>query len=288
MARFYGSAWVAGLAVCGLMGCSAKASPFKSVVLCDFERMPDAVSENPHYDIPTALKKPNYTNHDFRWNTSGYAEMRPVTKDEAKAAKNKPLYKFFQGKSAAQVRFSVPGDYKKITADNKPKSWETGMSLATDSYTPLKVTDWSPYRYLAFSVYNPGDKDQVLHVRFTDSASATSETSATAPAGMPATVEVDLALLAEARVNSKDMRGLTLFLDTAGQAKDPVLIVDNIGLHTATFEARKKAEVEEEAATDEEADWDSEEQEEGKVETGLVSRPGGLSGNAPVSGTAAP
>src|SRR6185369_3692451 len=124
-------------------GCTAKASPFKSVTLCDFERTADPVAESPHYDIPTALKKPNYTNHDFRWNTSGYAVMEPVSKDEAKAAKNKPFYKFFQGKTAARVRFTVPADYKKPGAENNPKAWETGISLATDSYTALPLTDWS-------------------------------------------------------------------------------------------------------------------------------------------------
>ena len=277
MARFFASVWVAGLAF-GLMGCSAKASAYKSVTLCDFERIADPIAESPHYDIPTALKKPNYVNHDFRWNTSGYASMQPITKDDAKAAKNKPLYKFFQGKTAAKVRFTVPGDYKKITADNKPKSWETGMSLSTDSYTPLPVTDWGPYRYLALSAYNPGEADQILHLRFDDSAAATTETTSVVPAGGACTVEVDLKILSDARVNAKDMRSISLFLDTRDQAADPVLIFDNLGLHSGTYEERKKAEVEEETAADEDEDWDSEDEDTGKVNIGVVSRPTGLSG----------
>lgn len=286
MARFYASAWVAGLAALSLMGCSAKASPFKSITLCDFERVADPVAESPHYDIPTALKKPNYVNHDFRWNTSGYASLQPVTKDDAKAAKNKPFYKFFQGKTAAKVRFTVPGDYKKINADNKPKSWETGMTLSTDSYTPLKATDWSGYKYLAMSAYNPGEKDRTLHFRFSDSAAATTETSSVIPAGGACTLEIDLSLLSEARINAKDMRALTLYLDTADEKKDIELVFDNIGIHTGTYEARKKAEVDEDTSSDDEEDWDSEDQEEGKVVTGVVSRPTGITGLAAVSASA--
>jgi hypothetical protein len=282
MARFYASRWAAGLAGLALMGCSAKASSFKSVTLCDFERTADPVAESPHVDIATALKKPNYVNHDFRWITSGYASMDPVTKDEAKAAKNKPFYKFFQGKTAAKVRFSVPSDYKVITPDNKPKSWETGMTLSTDSYTPLKTTDWSAFKYLAMSVYNPGEKDQRLHVRYADSAANVTETSTVIPAGGPCTVEFNLDQLSEARLNSKDMRALTLFLDTADEKKDIVLVFDNIGIHTGTYEQRKKEEVEEDTATEEDEDWDSEDEDSNKLVLGVVSRPSGITGlNAP-------
>jgi hypothetical protein len=284
MARFNASRWVAGLAGFALMGCAAKASSFKSITLCDFERTADPVAESPHVDIATALKKPNYVNHDFRWITSGYASMEPVTKDEAKAAKNKPFYKFFQGKIAAKVRFSVPSDYKKITADNKPKSWESGMTLSTDSYTPLKTTDWSGFKYLAMSVYNPGEKDQRLHVRYADSAANVTESSTVIPAGGPCTVEFNLDQLSDARINAHDMRALTLFLDTAEQSKDVYLVFDNIGIHTGTYEERKKADLEEESATEEEEDWDTEDEDTGKLVLGVVSRPSGITGlNSPAA-----
>jgi hypothetical protein len=285
MARFHPSLRLACFAVALALASLAQAALPKSVVLCDFERNADPASESRHYDIPTALKKPNYVNHDFRWNTSGYASLAPINKEKAKAAKNKPLYKFFQGKNAARVRFTVPGDYKTITPDNKPKSWETGMTLASDSYTPLKVTDWRPYRYLAFSAYNPGDKDRRLFVRFSDSAAATTQTSSVIPAGGPCTVEIDLSMLSHSRLNTALMRGLTFYLDTADEKKDIELIFDNIGLHGATYEERKKAEVEEDAEEDEEEDWDEEEEEEGKVDFGVVSRPTGISGKnaAPVA-----
>lgn len=120
MARLYASAWVAGLVFVGLMGCSAKASPFKSITLCDFERTADPIAESQHYDIPTALKKPNYVNHDFRWNTSGYATMEPFTKDEARADKNKPLYKFIQGKIAAKSASQYPGTTKSLPLTTSP------------------------------------------------------------------------------------------------------------------------------------------------------------------------
>jgi hypothetical protein len=218
--------------------------------------------------------------------------MEPVSKDDAKAAKNRPLYKFFQGKFAAKVRYTVPGDYKKIDKDNKPQSWETGMSLSTESYTPLKVTDWSNFRYLDISAYNPGETDQKLYFRFSDSASHLTQTSLVVPANGPSTLELDLKMLSDARLNTKDIRSVTMYLDTVDQTKDPVLIFDNLGIHTATYEDRKKAESEEEQATEEEADWDSEEAEGGKLNIGLVSRPGGITGQADntsnTAGTAAP
>jgi hypothetical protein len=286
MARLYASRWLAGLAGMALMGCAAKANSFKSITLCDFERISDPVAENPHVDIPTALKKPNYVNHDFRWLTSGYASMEPVTKDEAKAAKNKPFYKFFQGKTAARVRFSVPADYRTPDPDHKPKSWETGMTLSTDSYTPLKTTDWSGFGYLAMSVYNPGEKDQRLHIRFADSAANVTESSTIIPAGGACTAEFNLGILSDARLNTHDMRALTLYLDTANESKDIVLVFDNIGIHSATYEDRKKAELEEEASSEEDEDWDSEDADSGKVILGVVSRPTGITGLAPLSSTA--
>jgi hypothetical protein len=260
-------------------GCSAKASSFKTVTLCDFERTADPVAESPHYDIPTALKKPNYTNHDFRWNTSGYASMEPVSKDEAKAAKNKPFYKFFQGKTAARVRFTVPSDYKK-SGETQSASWETGLSLATDSYTQLPVTDWSPYHYLAFSVYNPGTQDQKLFVRFSDASSHVTLTAAVAPAGQPSILEFDLTQLSDARLDTKDMRSFTLYLDTAGQSKDPVLVLDNVQLHTGTVEERRKEAMEEGEGEDQsdDEDWDSEEEDPSKVAPPIVSRPSGITG----------
>ena len=259
-------------------GCAAKASPFKSVTLCDFERTADPIAESPHYDIPTALKKPNYTNHDFRWNTSGYAAMEPVTKDEAKAAKNKPFYKFFQGKTAAKIRFSVPGDYKK-KGEDKPQAWETGMTLATDSYTALPVTDWHPFRYLAFSAYNPGEKDQRLFLRIRDASSNMTETSAVVLASGPSILEFDLKMLEDARINTKDIRALTLYLDTAGQDKDPVLVIDNVQLHSGTVEERRKAELDEDQGADQdEEDWDSEDEDQAKQAPPVVSRPSGISG----------
>ncbi len=269
-------------------GCTAKASPYKTVTLCDFERTADPVLENLHYDIPTALKKPNYTNHDFRWETSGYAQMEAISKDEAKAAKNKPFYKFFQGKTAAKVRFTVPSDYKKPPTEANPANakWETGIGLSTSSYTPLPVSDWSPYKYLALDVYNPGAKDQKLMIRISDATSHVTETAAVAPAGFPASMEFDLSALADARLDIREIRSVTLFLETSGQAKDPVLIFDNLQLHTGTIEERRKAALEEEAATEEEEDWDSEEEDPSKVAPPVVSRPGGITGLPASAGAA--
>jgi hypothetical protein len=160
--------------------------------------------------------------------------------------------------------------------------------LGVDSYTPLKATDWTGYRWLNLAAYNPGEKDQRLNLRISDSAGGVTETSAVVPAGGPCTLEFDLKMLQEARLNTREIKFLTLYLNTADEEKDPVLIVDNLGIHTGTFEERKKAEIEEDQAEDEEEDWDSEEQEEGKLELGVISRPSGITGQAAAPAPASP
>lgn len=279
-----------GLGVLGLMGCPAKASVDESVTLCDFESLPDKAAENPNFDIPSALKKPTYPNHDFRWGTSGYATLEPINKESAKALKDKVFYKYFSGKSAAKIRFTVPGDYKKFDADTRPKVWETGLSLGTETQTRLKHTDWSKFRYLTFNLYNPTGKGQNLKLRIADSAANVTQTAIDVPASGPADVEIDLAFLALARLNTQDIRQLTLYLDTASQDSDPLLILDQVALHTATVEERRKAESEEgEEADDEEEDWDSEDEEDAaKAPKNPIIRPGqAASAPAAVSGTAA-
>ncbi len=276
----------------GLAGCPAKASVDQSITLCDFESLPDKAAENPNFDIPSALKKPTYPKHDFRWGTSGYATLEPIDKDSAKAIKDKVFYKYFHGKSAAKIRFTVPGDYKKFDADSRPKVWETGLSLGTETHTPLKHTDWSQFRYLTFNLFNPSGRAQNLKIRFSDSAANVTQTAIDVPASGPADVEIDLGFLALARLNTQDIRQLTLYLDTATQDSDPVLILDDVALHTADIEVRRKAELEDgEEADDEEEDWDSEDEEDAaKAPKNPIVRPGqaALVAPAAVSATAAP
>lgn len=262
---------VAVLFSLALGACSKKASAGKSVSLCDFERRPNLAMESPHFDPATALKEPQYPVHDFRWSTAGYAAMDAYTKDQAKAEKNKELYKMLGGKGGARVRFSVPQDYKKRD-ERFPKTWETGLTLSIDSQTPLALTDWSEFSYLALDVYNAG-VPQELRVRISDSQGKITQTAVSVVSGI-STLELPLGMLSDARLNAADIKSLTFYLDTAGQDKDPVLIIDSLGLHQATLEARVKAASEDgEEAAEEEEDWDSEEEEGVKKEL-RVSRPG--------------
>jgi len=272
--------FVAGLAALG--ACKAGAQAPKSVVLDDFERAPLTDHGRHQFDPAEAIRQPMYPNHDFDLATSGYATLSPLTKDQARAAKDKPLYKFIQGKTAAQVRFSVPTDYKKKDDERFPITWETGFSLSTESHTPLRQTDWSNYRFLDFRAYNPGPQPQVLHIRYNDAMASSTATAVTLPLG-ESEVELGLDQLAAARLNPADIRGFTLYLDTAGQSVDPVIDFDQLALYDTDAATRQKLAAEEgsEESSDDE-DWDSDEDE--ALRKVAVVHPGDAP--APASGTA--
>jgi len=272
--------FVAGLAALG--ACKAGAQAPKSVVLDDFERAPLTDHGRHQFDPAEAIRQPMYPNHDFDLATAGYATLSPLTKDQARAAKDKPLYKFIQGKTAAQVRFSVPTDYKKKDDERFPITWETGFSLSTESHTPLRQTDWSNYRFLDFRAYNPGPQPQVLHIRYNDAMASSTATAVTLPLG-ESEVELGLDQLAAARLNPADIRGFTLYLDTAGLAVDPVIDFDQLALYDTDAATRQKLAAEEgsEESSDDE-DWDSDEDE--ALRKVAVVHPGDAP--APASGTA--
>jgi hypothetical protein len=246
-------------AVAGLAACSAKATAPKSAILDDFERVPDPGLLSHQFNPVEALKKPTYPQHDFDVQTSGYATVTSLSKDSARAANQKDVYKFIQGKTAAQVRFTVPGDYRKKD-ENFPKTWETGFGLSTESRTPLKVTDWSPFRYFNFRVFNPAARAQTLYIRYNDSAAAVTLTSVVVPQG-ESEVELSLDQLSVARLNPADIRGVTLYLDTAGQDVDPVLYFDELALYDMSSAQRIKLAKDEGAQEDQDEDWDSEDED---------------------------
>jgi hypothetical protein len=271
--------FVAGLAALG--ACKAGAQAPKSVVLNDFERAPLTDHGRHQFDPSEAIRQPMYPNHDFDVATSGYATLSPLTKDQARAAKDKPLYKFIQGKTAAQVRFSVPTDYRKKDDERFPITWETGFSMSTESHTPLQQTDWSNYRYFDFRVYNPGPKVQLLHIRYNDAMAASTATAVALPLG-ESEVELGLDQLAAARLNTADIRGFTLYLDTANQTVDPVLNFDQLALYDTDAATRQKLAAEEGAEdTSDDEDWDSDEDE--ALRKVVVVHPG----DAPVAVSAA-
>jgi len=266
------------LAVAGLAACAARADAPKSVVLDDFERVPDPGLLKSQFDPLEAIKHPTYPSHDFDVATSGYASLSSISKDEARAVKDKPLYEFIQGKSAAQVRFTVPGDYR-VKGEDFPTTWESGFGLTIDSHTPLKTTDWSPYQYFDFRVYNPAPLQQTLYVRYNDSSSAVTITSVVVPQG-ESEVELPLSQLSEARLNQSDIKGVMLYLDTAGQDRDPVLMFDQLALYNTDAATRVKLAQEDGEDQDQDTeDWDSE--DEDVVRKVRVVHPGEIPPPAP-------
>ncbi len=269
------------VALVGLSACSARGKVPGSVVLDDFERVPDPGLLQNRFDPVEALKHPTYPSHDFDVATSGYASVTSLSRQSARDARDRALYEFIQGKSAAQVRFTVPGDYHKAGEDGFPTTWESGFGLTTDSHTPLKVTDWSPYAYFDFRVYNPRPLAQTLYVRYSDAASNVTVTSVTLPQG-ESEVELPLAQLSAARLDPADMKGVMLYLDTAGQQVDPVLMFDQLALYEADAATRFKL-AQDEGASDQsdEEDWD--EQDSDTVRKVRVIHPGEAPAPAPQS-----
>jgi hypothetical protein len=248
------------LIVAALAGCGKKGPQPKTLLLNGFERVPDAALLKRQFDPAEALKKPTYPGNDFDLATSGYATLSSINKEAARAAKDKALYKFIQGKSAAKVRFTVPTDYRKKEGNDRfPKTWETGFGLTIDSKTPLAATDWSAYKYLSLRVFNPGAVQQ-LYVRFSDSSSAVTTTAVAIPAG-ESELELPLQQLADARLNQRDLKSLDFYLDSAGQTTDPYLYVDEIALQDTDAALRAKLAADEGAGDETEDDsWDEEEE----------------------------
>ncbi|MGH7442295.1 MAG: hypothetical protein ACREKE_06430 [bacterium] len=261
------------LVMVGLSACAARASAPKSVVLDDFERVPDPGLLKAGFNPIDALRHPTYPNHDFDVETSGYASVTSISKQAAQDSDDKPLYEFIQGKSAAQVRFTVPGDYRVKGSDDYPQTWETGFGLSTSSHTPLKVTDWSPYRYFDFRAFNPSKVRQTLYVRYSDADANVTVTAVDLPLG-ECEVEIPLEQLSQARLDPSDMKEVMLYLDTAGQDKDPVLMFDQLALYDTDSVTRAKLEAEggdDEDSQDTE-DWGDEDQD--VVRKVLVVHPG--------------
>jgi hypothetical protein len=207
---------VAG-ALVGLSGCGEALAQPKTVVLCSFEKVPDPSVSRQVYDLVEALKKPDLPVDDYGWSTSGYVAMEPFPKYAT------------QGKFTAQAKFTVPGDFKKV----KPKTWEAGMTLSTDTPTKLAVTDWSPYKLLVVDVYNAEDKEYQAFLRFSDSAGNLTETASLIRAKNKSYMLIEVTRLAEARLNTKDLKALTIYLNTVDQPAAPVLYFDNVRLTSA-------------------------------------------------------
>lgn len=266
------------------LACAPKGPQPKTLVLNGFERVPDAALLKRQFDPAEALKKPTYPSHDYDVATSGYATLSAFNKESARAAKDKALYKFIQGKTAAKVRFTVPGDYKKKGTDSFPKTWETGFGLSIDSKTPLPATDWSAYKYLSLRAFNPGPLPQELFVRISDSGSGVTQTAVMLPLG-ESELELPLDFLTAARLNPRDIKAVTFYLDSAGQETDPYLYVDELALQDMDAALRAKLAADEGDADEDEEDWD--EEDEDGVRQVRVLRPGMVEAPQPVSGPAA-
>jgi hypothetical protein len=198
-----------------LAGCKAQAAP-KTVLLCGFENTPNPEANS--LDPLSHFQHPINQANDYLWDTSNYVVLEPFNKLAS------------QGKYCAKSRFTIPGDLRVITPDKKPKSWEAGMTLSTESGTKLSATDWSPYRSVSLDIYNPEDKEYQAYLRIGDVHSKITVTAALVKPKGRTVVAIAVTRLAEAWLDATDIKFLTLFLDTADLGVDPVLYIDNVKL----------------------------------------------------------
>ena len=196
-----------------MSGCQVQAAP-KTVLLCGFENRPNPEANS--LDPLSHFKYPVSQANDYLWETSDYVILEPFNKLAS------------QGRWCAKARFTVPGDLKVVTPDKKPKSWEAGMTLSTESGTKLSTTDWSPYHALTIDIYNPADKEYQAYLRVGDIHSKITATAALLKPNGRTVIGIAVTQLAEAWLDSKDIKFLTLYLDTADLTVDPVLYVDNV------------------------------------------------------------
>jgi len=213
--RVFGALVLAAL-LAGMAGCSKDAAQAKTLVLNSFEKAPDPSVSRQVYDLAESLKKPELPVDDYAWETSGYVSLEPFNKYAT------------QGKTSAKARFTIPGDFKK--PGQKPKTWEAGMTLSTDSPTKLPATDWAAFKFLAIDVYNTENTEYQGYLRVIDSHSNLTQTAGLIKAKGKSTLFMEVTRLAEARLDVHDLKALTLYLDTVDQASDPVLYLDNVRL----------------------------------------------------------
>ena len=98
-------------------------------------------------------------------------------------------------------------------------------------------------------------------------------------------MELPLDQLSRARLNPADIKSVTLFLDTASQDSDPVLMFDELALYDTDSAARLKLAQEEGEQEENDEDWDSE--DEDVVRKVLVVHPGNLTPTAKLAASAA-
>jgi hypothetical protein len=254
---FLSLAW--GLILVFASGDLGAAKQEKSVFLCDFEIVPMPGQDKPYFDIQQALSPRNlkYPHHDFFWQTSGWAELTPYPREQARQARDRELYSFFKGKAGAKVRFTVPGDYKIINETNRPKVWESGITLSIDSQTPLKITDWSGFETFSLDVFNREDKDLELFIRFIDSNSKEIVMSSVVGAKTQGTIQLPLSRLVDKRINVADLKQFSLFLNTAALEQGPYLFIDNVQLNREVLTERRAS-----GEEDEEDDWEEDEEDD--------------------------
>jgi hypothetical protein len=186
------------------VGCAAKKTKKALLkekgLLCSFETVPSEISIG-----------------DFDWETNGYVKLEQFKKYAT------------NGKHSCQAIFSVPADFLTTTNAAKVTEWIAPMTLSISTLTKLKVTDWSEYKKFAVDIYVPDDKERNFFIKFVDNFGNEYVTAKQIKNGRNK-LEVALDEVKTARINTKSIVILSLYLNTVKEEKDIILYIDNVRL----------------------------------------------------------
>lgn len=187
-----------------IAGCGSKKVTKKELaargLICSFEVLPSE----------TAIG-------DFDWETNGYVKLEQIKKYGTK------------GKHSCQAVFSVPSDFLSPNEASKTPSWIAGITMSINTLTKLKLTDWRPYKKFAFDVFVPDDSSHDINVKLFD-AGGREYISALKLVSGKNKLELVLADVKAARIETGNITSFTLYMDTKKYDKDVTLYIDNVRL----------------------------------------------------------
>ncbi len=185
---------------------------------------------------------------DFDWQTNGYVVLKPSNQHVK------------SGLMSCQATFKIPSDFNSsdstavpfyteitnisvsaksysklltitaISQGNLPVTWKSTMVLSTQSLTPLSVYDWSTFKSLKVSVYNPQNKTLTLELSVIDSKDYIYSQTFKLDKNKDTLVVMDLNQLTQNSLSTDDIKAVEFSLDTTNETSNPVLYFDDFYL----------------------------------------------------------
>ena len=154
---------------------------------------------------------------DFDLDTNGYVNLEQMKKYAS------------QGKFSAKATFSIPADFLTTTQAAKAKTWISAVTMGINTLSRLKNTGWNWYKKFAVDIYVLENTAPDVFIKITDMSGNEYLTQRQLKNGRNK-LEVVLEEVKAARVNTSAITSFSIYMDTAGQAKDITVYLDNIRL----------------------------------------------------------